>query len=264
MPEGGRQSIELRQAALSPESRERPVVSDPEKQGVSDRGRARRGQRRLLIFLKATLFGGLIFLLPLVLIAVLVGHGIGLAISAGQPVFRLLPHTAFWLALIPMLALLSLMLIALAAGLFARTKPGQQFLAWVEESLFGGVPQYQMMKSMAEGVAKMESGPGWQPVLVPAGQGWRIGFLVEEITAQWVAVFLPQSPSATIGEVVVLPMTSLVVLPVPMATVASAVKRMGVGLDEILRDVDLTPAALLELPEDLVAKRSGTRQTDLS
>lgn len=204
---------------------------------------------RLLRFFKATLFGGVIFLLPLVLIAVLIGKAVGMAINAGEPVFRLLPHSAFWLALIPVLALLALVLVALLAGLFARTGPGQRLLAWIESSLFGGVPQYQMMKSMAEGVARLEGNAGWKPVLVPAGTGWRIGFLVEPFGADWATVFLPQSPSATIGEVVLLPQAGLQPLALTTAEAGALIKRMGVGMaDALAGQALLRPGEVLPPP----------------
>ena len=201
---------------------------------------AMKRRARMLGFVKATLFGGLIFLLPLGLIGYLVGKAVGLAVTAGEPVFKLLPHTAFWLAMIPLIALVALTLLALLAGLFARTKAGQRFLDWVETSLFGGVPQYQFMKSMAEGVAKMESGPGWEPVLVAGDAGWRIGFIVEAVKQDWAVVFLPQSPSATVGGKVEWQGEDLLAIPASMAHVMAVVKRMGVGSAEALEGVELS------------------------
>jgi uncharacterized membrane protein len=214
----------------------------------SDEKAAMRRRARMAGFVKATLFGGLIFLLPLGLIGYLVGKAVGLAVTAGEPVFRMLPHTAFWLAMIPLLALTALIVLALLAGLFARTKTGMRFLDWVETSLFGGVPQYQFMKSMAEGVAKMESGPGWQPVLVAVAAGWRIGFIVEAVNADWAAVFLPQSPSATVGEVVICPTSALRAIPDSMAHVTAMLKRMGLGSAEALQSVDLSLPGQVALP----------------
>lgn len=207
-------------------------------------------ESRLLRFLRATLFGGVIFLLPLILIAVLLGKAVGMAISAGEPVLRLLPHNALWLALIPVLALLALVLVALLAGLFARTATGQRLLERIETGLFGGVPQYQMMKSMAEGMARLESSAGWKPVLVPAGAGWRIGFIVEPLGEDWATVFLPQSPSATIGEVVILPRASLRPLAMTTAEAGAVIKRMGVGAGAALAGQTLAP------PESLPAPRA--------
>ena len=212
---------------------------------------AMKRRARMLGFVKATLFGGLIFLLPLGLIGYLVGKAVGLAVTAGEPVFRMLPRTAFWLAMVPLFALLGLLVVALLAGLFARTQTGRRFLDWIETSLFGGVPQYQFMKSMAEGVAKMESGPGWAPVLVAGDAGWRIGFIVEAVKQDWAVVFLPQSPSATVGEVVICPVSSLRAMPQSMAHVTGILKRMGVGSAEALQTLDLT------LPERGLAPISG-------
>ena len=50
------------------------------------------------------------------------------------------------------LSVLMLVLISFAAGIVARTAAGRRITRWSENSLLGRFPQYQLIKSVAEGL----------------------------------------------------------------------------------------------------------------
>jgi hypothetical protein len=50
-----------------------------------------------------------------------------------------------------------LVLLAFVAGLVARTYLGERLTRWFEGSLLGRLPQYQMVKSMVEGLASCKT-----------------------------------------------------------------------------------------------------------
>jgi hypothetical protein len=68
-------------------------------------------------------------------------------------------------------------------------------MRWSENSLLGGLPQYQLVKSVAEGLAHVESAESVNPALVSIEGGWQIGYLLEPLENGWVTVFLPQAPT---------------------------------------------------------------------
>ena len=78
-------------------------------------------------------------------------------------------------------------------------------MRWFENSLLGGLPQYQLVKSMAEGLAHVESAESVDPALVSIEGGWQIGYLPEPLEDGWVTVFLPQAPTPMPGNVMYLP-----------------------------------------------------------
>ena len=113
-------------------------------------------------------------------------------------------------------------------------------MRWFENSLLGGLPQYQLVKSMAEGLAHVESAEGVNPVLVSIEGGWQIGYLLEPLENGWVTVFLPQAPTPMSGNVMYLPADRVRPLGITMAQAMAIVKRMGVGSANVLRGADLT------------------------
>jgi uncharacterized membrane protein len=130
--------------------------------------------------LKATIVGGLLFLLPLVLVVLLLSHALRFAGKAVGPISEFLTlDKVFGPAAEESLAVLILVFISLAAGLIARTRFGRDIMRWTENSFLGGLPQYRLVKSVAEGFAQIENAKNLKPVLVNIEEGWQIGYLLE-------------------------------------------------------------------------------------
>jgi uncharacterized membrane protein len=191
-------------------------------------------------FLKATLAGGLFFLVPVVLIVIVLNHAMQLAAKVAKPISRLLPVEAVmgvWGE--TCLAVLLLILLSLGAGLIARTKAGKRIMSWFENSFLGGLPQYQVMKSMAQGLSHVESAENVRPALVSIEDGWQMGYLLEPLEKGWFTVFLPQAPTPMSGNVMYLPADRVRPLDITMVQAMAIVKHIGVGSAEALRGADL-------------------------
>ncbi len=193
-------------------------------------------------FLKTTIVGGLLFLVPVVLLLMILGQAMGLVGKFAAPIAARFPvHEIAGVAFASVVAALVLLLIAFLAGLVARTDTGRAAVRWFEESLLGGLPQYRMMKTMADGLAQVEDASGIRPALVSIEGGWQIGYVLEEMRADWTAVFLPQAPTPMAGNVMYMPSDRVRPLDMPIGEAMLLVKRMGVGSAEALRQADLTP-----------------------
>jgi uncharacterized membrane protein len=192
-------------------------------------------------FLRATLVGGLLFLLPVVLIVIVLNHAMQLAVKVAKPISSLLPVEAvIGIRGETCLAVLLLILLSLGAGLVAQTKAGKRIMSWSENSFLGGLPQYQVMKSMAEGLAHVESAESVHPALVSIEDGWQMGYLLEPLEKGWVAVFLPQAPTPMSGNVMYLPADRVRPLGITMVQAMAIVKHIGVGSAKVLHGTDLT------------------------
>jgi uncharacterized membrane protein len=190
--------------------------------------------------LKATMAGGLLFLLPVALVAIVLKQAMQLVEKIVRPISNYLPVEAVvgvWGE--TLLAAVVLILVSLVAGLVARTNVGRRIMRWFENSLLGGLPQYQMVKSMAEGLAHVESAEGVDPALVSIEGGWQIGYLLEPLDNGWVTVFLPQAPTPMSGNVMYLPADRVRPLGITIGQAMALVKHIGVGSTEALRSTDL-------------------------
>lgn len=195
-------------------------------------------------FVKATVVGGLLFLLPAALVVLILGHAMRLAMHVAQPVSHFLgldrQGSFGGIGAATALAILVLVIVSFAAGIFARTRMGRKLTRWAENSLLGGLPQYQMFKSMAEGFARLDVSNDLKPVLVNIEDGWQIGYQVEALDGGWIAVFLPQAPNPMSGNVMYFPAERVRLLAITMVQAMTLVRRIGIGSGEALRDVDLS------------------------
>jgi len=194
-------------------------------------------------FIKATVAGGLLFLVPVVLVLLVLKHAMGFATAVARPIAA---HFAVpdvgGVAIVTIIAALVLLLVAFGAGLVARTAAGRRVTRWFEESILGGLPQYRMVKSMAEGLAQIEGGSGMQPVLLRGDEGWMLAYQLEKLPDGWVAVFVPAAPTPMSGNVMYVSERRIRPLDIGMPQAMKLVKSIGVGSAETLRGVDLGPA----------------------
>ena len=133
-------------------------------------------------FVKATIAGGLLFLLPLILVVLLFSHAMRFAGKVAHPISQYLTlDKVVGPAGEEFLAVLMLVFISVAAGFVARTALGRNLMRWSENSFLGGLPQYRLVKSVAEGLAQIENAEDLKPVLVNIEDGWQIGYLLETL-----------------------------------------------------------------------------------
>jgi uncharacterized membrane protein len=88
---------------------------------------------------------------------------------------------------------------------------------------------------MAEGLAHIENASSLKPALVSIEDGWQIGYLLEQLENDWVAVFLPQAPTPMSGNIMYFPANRVRSLGITMVQAMSIVKAIGVGSGAALR-----------------------------
>ena len=151
---------------------------------------------RLGDFLKTTIVGGLLFLVPAILLVLVLRHAMGFAGKIAGPIAALFPASQVaGVAVATIVAVLVLLLVSFLAGLVARTRAGRRLTHWIEESLLGNLPQYRMVKTMADGLTQVEHAAGIQPALVGIEGGWQIGYVLEELRGDVHCVDLPGRPN---------------------------------------------------------------------
>jgi len=83
--------------------------------------------------------------------------------------------------------------------------------------------------------AHIENASSLKPALVSIEDGWQIGYLLEQLENDWVAVFLPQAPTPMSGNIMYFPANRVRSLGITMVQAMSIVKAIGVGSGAALR-----------------------------
>lgn len=148
---------------------------------------------------KTTLIGGLLFLVPLVIIVAVLGKAISVMMVIAEPMADLLPIDSIGgVALANLLALLGLLVICYLAGLVARISFASKAMKAIEEKALMKIPGYVMIKAITSGLDESET-QSMKPVLITLGTVQRIGLEIEQLEDGRSVVFMPSPPNRFSG-----------------------------------------------------------------
>lgn len=190
---------------------------------------------RSLQFLKSTLVGGLLFVLPLLVVLLVVRHSVKLLAEALQPVAELLPARQFaGIVAADLLALAAVVFLCFAAGFFVGTGIGRRMNDRLEQIVLRKVPGYTLLKGAAHGLAGLESKSELVVALARIEEAWVLAFIVERHGDGLSTVFVPSAPTPAAGSIYYLTEDRLRRIDVPVAEAMACVMRLGVGSREML------------------------------
>ncbi len=189
-------------------------------------------------FLKTTLLGALLVIVPVAIVGFALWQVTALARGVLGPVFGKLPFDSDVIKACVIVA--SLLLVVLACyitGLLVRTRWGRRLRRWIERRLLEKIPGYKMIRSLAHQYLGEEGETRFRPVLVDLyGTGTKvIGFAVEELGDGTVAVFLPSVPAVTLGQLQIVPAARVAPLPASMHATIETLTMFGEGTAGLLK-----------------------------
>ena len=190
-------------------------------------------------FLKTTLIGGLIFLIPFVVIVAILGKAINIMIVFAKPLEKLVPfETIGGIAVINILAFLVMVLLCFLAGLFSRSKPGKRAFNTIDAKLLALIPGYAFVKGFAGTIKKDDEQSVLAPVYVKLDDQTLMGLEVERMGNGLVAVFLPSSPDTWSGTVAYMEEERVERLEVDFATASKILRTLGRGSKQLVNKPD--------------------------
>ena len=192
--------------------------------------------------LRDTLVGGIVFMLPFLVIALILGQALDVASHLYAPIVRAIPAFADYSVFGQMLlSIASLVLIALLSGVFVRTVPGQQLFRWLETSILGAIPQFATARLLVEGIADEELA---RVVMVPDDDTLRIGFAFQMVTEGWLPVYLPGAPDWRAGELILVDANKVIWPTVKTSDLTLLLGRLGADQRQSMADLQEMAAIL--------------------
>ena len=145
--------------------------------------------------LVTTLIGGMVFLLPLVVVLYVLGQGLALTTRVAQPLTSMLPDKSIGgIAFASIAALLLLLLLCFGAGLLARAAFGRALTDQFEARLQTVYPRYAVIKAMSQGLHGALGHRVLKPVLVTFDDHQLIAYDIERLDDGRAVLFLPGAP----------------------------------------------------------------------
>lgn len=187
-------------------------------------------------FLRSTILGGLVVLLPLIALgAILIWAG-KIAVGAIMPVLEWLPDRSVGgVSLTAAAALATLLGVCFVAGLLAETAILRGLGDRAERiALF--IPGYALMKNVGVNLAGIEGKRPVKTVLVRFEASWQLGFLMETLADGRQVVFVPGVPRALVGTLHILATDRVQLLDMSVSTALDVLSRLGIGLRQTWKE----------------------------
>jgi len=156
----------------------------------------------MMQFLKTTVFGGIVFLVPLVILVILVGKALAFSRKFATPLADVLPFGPVGDIIVVNLAGFALLvLICFLGGLAAKSAAVASWVASLEENFLSKIPVYSVIKGTVSNTLQSEDLEAMKPVLAHLDDCSQVGFEIERVVGGKVAVFLPGAPDPMSGSV---------------------------------------------------------------
>lgn len=190
--------------------------------------------KAVLRFIKTTLLGGLLVLLPTLIVAAALQKAFGIAVGIVRPVEKALPDATVMGATMPhVTAVLLILVVCFVAGLLAQTGLGQRVARALEQRILDRIPGYALVRSMLSGTLPTE-----RPVevaLVEMESMQCFAFVMERHANGYVTLFVPSAPTPTSGSVFFVEASRVRVIDATIKDTLNCISRLGLDPAPSLR-----------------------------
>ena len=190
--------------------------------------------KALVEFLKTTLIGGLLIVVPVYLTLLLLGKALKGMVALLAPIVALLPERVHHFGQI--LAIVLVVLVCFMLGLIARTGLGRRAIGAFEQRGLERMPGLAMLRSVVRRVSGSSDDAQFQPVLVETDEETLTpGFIVEELDDDRFVVLVPSVPTPAAGSLYILPRQRVHWVDVPVTEAVAVITRWGTGTSKLLK-----------------------------
>lgn len=181
----------------------------------------------LFQFLKTTIVGGIVFLVPLVAIFYVIGKALQLSRKVAEPMAAFLPFDRVGsIALANLIAIIVIVLLCFFAGLAARTSFASTFVRESESRFLWKIPGYGFVKGFTDGLSGGEA-TSMRPVLMKLDDAAQLAFEVERLDDGRVVTYVPGAPDPWAGAVMIVEPERIEILPIKMMAAVQNIRSLG-------------------------------------
>jgi uncharacterized membrane protein len=186
-------------------------------------------------FVKTTFLGGLVVVLPLLLLWLGIAEVFGLLVELSTPLALLLP--AGWVERVNapvLIAVGSLVLASFLLGLSLRSRWMVRLGRGIERGVLERMPMYRMVKRLSTSLLDRQART-FAPALMLAEDGSaEVAYLIEELDDGYVTLLLPWAPAAFAGSVRLVRREKVRRLDCTLDDFSRCLAHLGLGLRELV------------------------------
>ena len=194
--------------------------------------------KSLLKSVKTLLLGGILFFIPLIILILILEKAFKLAnVLLGPIVSFLEGKSLFGLGLEIIISIAVIVFVILLGGIISRMAIARYSINRIENAVLSKVPGYNIIKSIIDNIGMIEKEEdSLKVVIAEVDDGWKFGFLSEELDDGKSAVFLPDAPNPWSGSLVYLAPEQITRTDIPITSVMKYLRTLGKGSNEWLKE----------------------------
>ena len=158
--------------------------------------------RPIAEFMKTTLIGGIIIVLPVYIAVLLILKALQGLLAAVKPITAAIPASVEFDEI---LAILVLAVICFSAGLIVRTRAGLRAKNAIERRVLQRLPGYTLLRGLAGRVTGQADEPSFAPALAEIEEALVPALIVEKLEDGSYTVLVPSVPTPMAGAIYILP-----------------------------------------------------------
>jgi len=182
-------------------------------------------------FVKTTLIGGVLVLVPIYLITLLLLKAFAGVMGLVSPISQGLPQT---LPLRELLAILILIAACFVCGIAVRTGPGLRAKNAFERTVLERIPGYALIRGLTGRIAGKSEEDTFAVVLAEIEDALVPAFLIEECDDEHFAIFVPSVPTPAAGSIYIIAKARVHPVDAPFTLAVSVISKWGAGSKELL------------------------------
>jgi uncharacterized membrane protein len=187
-------------------------------------------------FIKSTIIGGFVFLVPIAVLLVIIRKLLPLLIKVDQSFIGLYSGDSILGGVaMHLVALIIVLLVSFLVGLAAQSDAGRKFTQVLEETILGALPGYNFFKGFTRSMKQSdEIAEEFTPVVVRFDDYTQMGFEIERIESNGkVVVYVPGAPNPWSGAVCYIDPERVQQLDITVPQAVRTIKMLGKGTSEI-------------------------------
>lgn len=191
---------------------------------------------KLAKFLRVTIAGGILFLIPLTVVLILLAKIVQYLRGVVKPIAEQLPLThVAGLGVVTLLSIVLLLMICFIAGLFMQTSLAKRLKKWLEENVLFFIPGYSYLTAVFSDTLDRKSSENWKPATILVDDNEVFCFVVDE-TENYCSIFLPDSPMPSSGSICVREKDQVKFLPINVSQANILIRKFGKGAAHVMEN----------------------------
>ncbi|GAO42597.1 hypothetical protein [Flavihumibacter petaseus] len=180
-------------------------------------------------FVKNTIIGGLLLMIPLVCVILVGGKALQLVRKLISPITnRLQDRNIAGVGLGFILTAVVLIFLCFIAGLLMKTPTAKKFKQFLENQVLVYIPGYFYIQAISNEKLDTAATSNWKPAVFIADENETICFVTDESPGHY-SIYIPACPSPSTGSVVSRKKEDVRLLPITVPEALSMIRQFGKG-----------------------------------